>query len=88
MTDFRDPHLKKYVSILQEKKPVIFTGDLNVGHLDRDIHNPEAKHIVKQAGLTPQERASFSNFLSETGCVDAFRYFHPGYSLFSVHFLF
>lgn len=70
--------MTKYITFLQERKPVIFTGDLNVGHLDLDIHNPEAKHIVKQAGLTPQERASFSNLLAQTGCRDAFRFFHSG----------
>jgi exonuclease III len=51
-----------------------------VGHLDLDIYNYTAKHIVKQAGLTPQERKSFSQLL-ETGFVDAFRHFYPGKSL-------
>ena len=52
-------------------------GDLNVAHLDLDIHNPSAKHLVKQAGVTPQERASFSTLLA-SGFQDAFRYFYPG----------
>ena len=64
-------------------------GDLNVGHQDLDIHNPHAKHIVKQAGLTPQERESFTVTLSTTstthsntttrvsGYFDAFRYLYP-----------
>ncbi len=67
--------------ILKKKKPVILTGDLNVGHLDLDIHNPDAKHIAKQAALTPQERGSFSNLLTTTGFIDAFRFFDPGKSL-------
>jgi exonuclease III len=41
-----------------------------------DIYNPDAKHITKQAGLTPEERKSHSLLLAETGFVDAFRYLH------------
>jgi exodeoxyribonuclease III len=41
-----------------------------------DIHNPHAKHIVKQAGLTPEERLSFQKLLDQ-GLVDSFRYFYP-----------
>jgi len=68
--------MKSYIASLEAKgKPVIFTGDLNVGHLDVDIHNPEAKHIVKQAGLTPVERLSFTSLLENY--VDAFRFFYP-----------
>jgi exonuclease III len=49
---------------------------MNVGHLDLDIHNPDAKHIKKQAGLTAQERKSFTDLLA-TGFIDAFRFFYP-----------
>lgn len=72
-----DPNMRKYLSSLETKKPVIFTGDLNVGHLDLDIHNPDAKHIVKQSGLTPVERASHTTLLEETGFKDVLRYFYP-----------
>eukprot|EP01036_Dinobryon_divergens_P030396 gene30396-39636_t len=81
-----DPYMRKYLQTLGSRKPVIFAGDMNVGHLDIDIHNPTAKHIAKQAGLTPRERASFSQLLatpssltdpSSRPFVDAFRYFHP-----------
>lgn len=81
-----DPYMRKYLQTLGSRKPVIFAGDMNVGHLDIDIHNPTAKHIAKQAGLTPRERASFSQLLatpssltdpSSRSFVDAFRYFHP-----------
>ena len=68
--------MREYLRELSTKKPVVFTGDLNVGHLDLDIHNPTAKHIDKQAGLTPQERASFTEFLSGN-FHDAFRYLYP-----------
>jgi len=71
-----DPYLRQYLQKLNARKPVIFTGDLNVGHLDLDIHNPTAKHIVKQAGLTPQERQSFTELLS-TKFRDAFRFYYP-----------
>jgi exonuclease III len=62
-------------------KPVILTGDLNVAHLDLDIHNPTAKHLSKQAGVTPQERQSFSNTLAQE-FQDAFRFFYPGLCFF------
>lgn len=75
-----DPYMRKYLSSLQQKKPVVFMGDLNVGHLDLDIHNPTAKHIVKQSGLTPVERNSMTEFLS-SGFTDAFRFLYPGNSL-------
>mmetsp|Transcript_6332 Transcript_6332/g.6543 ORF Transcript_6332/g.6543 Transcript_6332/m.6543 type:complete len:401 (+) Transcript_6332:26-1228(+) len=70
-----DPYLRDYLKRLNKSKPVVLGGDLNVGHLDVDIYNVTAKHIVKQAGLTPQERASFSTLLS-TGFTDVFRYYH------------
>lgn len=72
-----DPFLRQYLKDLHAKKPVILAGDLNVAHLDLDIYNHEAKHIVKQAGLTPQERASFGTMLGE-GYVDALRFLYPG----------
>jgi len=76
-----DPHVRSYLQALSARKPIIFGGDMNVGHLDADIHNPTAKHISKQAGLTPRERESFSQLLATPSnghsFVDAFRFFHP-----------
>lgn len=73
-----DPAFFAYLSHLSATKPVILTGDLNVGHLDLDIHNPTAKHISKQAGLTPQERKSFGQGLLGDGkFTDAFRFLFP-----------
>lgn len=69
--------MRRYLEFLRQRKPVIFLGDLNVGHLDLDIHNPDAKHIDKQAGLTPAERDSFTMLLSDGAFVDGFRYFYP-----------
>ena len=60
----------------QKTKPVIFSGDLNVAHLDSDIWNPTAKHIAKSAGTTPQERSSFSTLLG-CGFTDSLRHFYP-----------
>lgn len=77
-----DPYIVSYMNELRKTKPVIFAGDLNCGHLDLDIYNFDAKHIVKQAGLTPQERSSFSRML-DAGYFDAFRYLHPGTILLS-----
>ncbi len=70
--------MRQYLQKLSARKPVVFTGDLNCGHLDLDIHNPTAKHISKQAGLTPVEREAFAVMLAETRFKDAFRHFYPG----------
>jgi exodeoxyribonuclease III len=71
-----DPYIVSYLKELRKVKPVIYAGDLNVGHLDLDIYNPTAKHISKQAGLTPQERASFGDMLAQ-GFFDALRHLYP-----------
>lgn len=73
----REPHMRQYLKTLAGRKPVVFTGDLNCGFEDLDIHNPTAKHIAKQSGLTPLERAAFAEMLAETHFRDAFRHFHP-----------
>lgn len=63
-----------YIKGLDEKKPVIFCGDLNVAHKEIDLKNPKTNH--KNAGFTDEERACFSKVL-ENGFVDTFRYFYP-----------
>jgi len=65
---------EEYVAALDEKKPVIFTGDLNVAHKEIDIKN--AKSNERNAGFTIEERQDFSRMLSR-GFVDSFRYLHP-----------
>ena len=57
-------------------KPVIWLGDLNIAHTAQDVWNDGAKHLDTQAGVTPQERASFQKQL-DSGFVDAFRKLHP-----------
>jgi len=62
-----------HLSALAKSKPVIYGGDLNVAHLDGDIWNPEAKHIPKSAGTSPEERAAFGRLLEEAGLEDCWR---------------
>ena len=63
-----------YVKKLEEKKPVIFCGDLNVAHKEIDLKNPKSNH--KNAGFTDEERACFDKVI-ESGFVDTYRYFYP-----------
>ncbi len=63
-----------YLKRLEEKKPVIFCGDLNVAHQEIDLKNPKTNH--NNAGFTDQERECFSRLL-ENGFIDTFRYFYP-----------
>ena len=70
---------KDFLNKMQEyekNKPVIWLGDLNVAHNEKDTWNEGAKHLVKSAGTTPQERASFDRQLG-AGFVDAFRHLYP-----------
>ena len=80
--DFRD-YLKK----LDEQKPVIMTGDLNVAHEEIDHKNPNTNK--KNAGFTQEERDKFTELLN-AGFVDSFRYFYPdlagAYSWWSYRF--
>jgi exodeoxyribonuclease-3 len=64
-------HLKK----LEERKPVIFCGDLNVAHEEIDLARP--KDNTQNAGFTPEEREGFDNLVA-AGFVDTFRQLHPG----------
>ena len=63
-----------YVRQLEEKKPVIFCGDLNVAHREIDLKNPKTNR--KNAGFTDEERQKFTELL-EAGFIDTFRYFYP-----------
>ena len=63
-----------YLKKLEEKKPVIFCGDLNVAHKEIDLKNPKTNR--KNAGFTDEERGCFTR-LVENGFVDTFRYFYP-----------
>lgn len=63
-----------YLKKLEEKKPVIFCGDLNVAHQEIDLKNPKSNR--KNAGFTDEERGCFTRLL-ENGFVDTYRYFYP-----------
>ena len=80
--DFLDYLLK-----LQETKPVIVCGDMNVAHQEIDLKNPKTNR--KNAGFTDEERSCFSRVL-EHGFIDTFRYFYPdlegAYSWWSYRF--
>ena len=65
---------RMYLKKLDEKKPVIVCGDLNVAHTEIDLKNPKTN--VNNAGFTPQERAAFTKLLA-SGFVDSFRHLHP-----------
>lgn len=63
-----------YLKGLEQKKPVIFAGDLNVAHKEIDLKNPKTNR--RNAGFTDEERNAFGRLL-ENGFIDTFRYFYP-----------
>ncbi|MEF2686745.1 MAG: exodeoxyribonuclease III [Lachnospiraceae bacterium] len=63
-----------YLKGLEEKKPIVFCGDLNVAHKEIDLKNPKTNR--KNAGFTDEERGKFSALL-EQGFIDTYRYFYP-----------
>ncbi len=67
--DFRDYLLK-----LDQKKPVIVCGDMNVAHKEIDLKNPKSN--TRNAGFTIEERDKMTKLL-ESGFVDTFRYLYP-----------
>ena len=76
-----------YIQRLDQEKPVIFCGDLNVAHREIDLKNPKTNQ--HNAGFTREERDKMTALL-ENGFVDTFRYFHPeeedAYSWWSYRF--
>lgn len=65
---------RNYLKKLEETKPVIFCGDLNVAHKEIDLKNPKTN--THNAGFTPEEREKFQT-LTDCGFIDTFRYFYP-----------
>lgn len=63
-----------YLKKLEEKKPVIFCGDLNVAHKEIDLKNPKTN--AKSAGFTEEERGEMTKLL-EAGFIDSYRYLYP-----------
>ena len=66
--------LREYLKELDKKKPIIYTGDLNVAHNEIDLKNPESNH--HNPGFTDEERENFRLLLNE-GFKDTFRELHP-----------
>ncbi len=69
-----EENFRKYILKLENHKPVIICGDLNVAHNEIDLKNPSTNR--KSAGFTDEERREFTNLL-ELGFVDSFRYKYP-----------
>lgn len=69
-----DVDFLEYLKKLEEKKPVILCGDLNVAHKEIDLKNPKTNK--KNAGFTIEERNGFTNML-ENGFIDSYRHLYP-----------
>lgn len=69
-----EDEILKYFKKLEETKPVVYCGDLNVAHQEIDIKNPATNH--HSAGFTDEERNKFSVLLSN-GFIDTYRYMYP-----------
>ncbi|MGM9699989.1 MAG: exodeoxyribonuclease III [Prevotella sp.] len=75
-----------YLHRLDQHKPVVVCGDMNVAHQEIDLKNPKTN--TRNAGFTDEERAKMTQLLS-SGFVDTFRYLHPDevrYSWWSYRF--
>lgn len=76
-----------YLLKLENKKPVIFCGDLNVAHKEIDLKNPKTNRM--NPGFTDDERGKMTELL-DSGFTDTFRYLHPdlagAYSWWSYRF--
>jgi len=82
-----EDEFRSYLLRLNETKPVIVCGDLNVAHQEIDLKNPKANQ--KNAGFTMEERTKMSTLL-DSGFIDTFRFFYPelegAYSWWSYRF--
>ncbi len=70
-----DPAFLAYCQRLEQTKPVLFCGDLNVAHTEDDLARPKANQGKK--GFTTEERGGFTAFI-QAGFIDTFRLFHQG----------
>ena len=69
-----EDEIRKYLLKLNETKPVIMCGDLNVAHEEIDLKNPKTNR--HNAGFTDEERKKMTELL-EAGFTDSFRYLYP-----------
>lgn len=65
---------RKYLNMLDQVKPVVLCGDLNVAHKEIDLKNPSSNR--KNAGFSDEERSQFQNLL-DAGYTDTFRHLYP-----------
>lgn len=65
---------RAYVTKLNEQKPVVICGDLNVAHTEIDLKNPKTNR--RSAGFTDEERNKMTELLA-AGFTDSFRYLYP-----------
>ncbi|CAB4398467.1 unnamed protein product [Rhizophagus irregularis] len=85
-----DEVMEKYLRQLDEKKPVIWAGDLNVAHKPIDLAKPNTNQ--KTPGFTPEEREDFERILNggKSKFIDTWRHFHPNtegqYTYYSYRF--
>ncbi len=70
-----DPAFLAYAQQLEQTKPVVFSGDLNVAHTEDDLANP--KPNVGKKGFTDEERSGFQAFI-DAGFIDTLRLFKQG----------
>ena len=69
-----EDEIRKYLLKLEQTKPVIMCGDLNVAHKEIDLKNPKLNR--GNAGFTDEERTKMTQLL-EAGFTDTFRYLYP-----------
>lgn len=69
-----DSAFREYVSALDQRKPLVICGDLNVAHQEIDLKNPASNR--GNAGFSDEERESFGKLL-DCGFTDSFRYLNP-----------
>ena len=69
-----DEAFRNYLTELDQDKPVIACGDLNVAHREIDLKNPASNR--GNAGFSDEERESFGKLLAQ-GFTDSFRHLHP-----------
>ncbi len=69
-----EDEFRKYLLKLNETKPVIMCGDLNVAHEEIDLKNPKTNR--HNAGFTDEERNKMTELL-KSGFTDSFRYLYP-----------
>ncbi|MEH7119315.1 exodeoxyribonuclease III [Neobacillus vireti] len=69
-----EDRMLQYLKVLNEQKPVILCGDLNVAHQEIDLRNPKSN--IGNSGFTEEERGKMTNLLG-SGFLDSFRHFYP-----------